>query len=280
MSFNLFEIAGFLGRPICLYEFVWGNDTYRYTSSDRNIQYPYVDGNPANGTWWTSIPIKDNGFTQGVTTQEFVVELPRSNEIVNLFRSTPPSLPIALTCRRFHKDDPAQDVAVYWVGTVGNVKVRDAIKAEILGIPISSTMRRTGLRLCWERNCPHSLYDEGCGANRNLFKAVTTVTALTGSTITVAATGGWAGVQFSGGYVEWEATAAGTVDRRAIERGDGNIMYLLGSTDRMEVGMAVTLYLGCDLTPTTCQGTFNNLANHGGFQMLAGKSPFDGNPVF
>lgn len=272
MAFNIFQISGFLGRPVCLYEFVWGNDVYRYTSADRVI--------PFEGNDWEPIAIKDNGFTQGVTTQEFVVELPRVHPIVELFRSTPPSLPIALTCRRFHKDDPAQEAAVYWVGTVGNVKIRDAIKAEILGIPISSTMRRTGLRLCWERGCPHALYGPGCEVNKEAFKAATTVIALTATTVTVASLGAWPPERFAGGFIEWEATANGTVDRRAVERADNTVLHLLGSSDRIEVGQAVSVYLGCDLTPQTCQGVFNNLPNHGGFEMLAGKSPFDGNPVF
>jgi uncharacterized phage protein (TIGR02218 family) len=270
--FNIFEIAGFLGRPINLYEFVWGNDFYRYTSADRVIEY--------GGEEWAPLAIKDNGFTQGVTTQELVVELPRSNPIIELFRSTPPSLPIALTCRRFHKDDPEQEAAVYWVGTVGNVKVRDAIKAEILGVPISGTMRRTGLRLCWERSCPHALYDQACRVDREAFRTDTTILALTGTSVTVASLGAWSSERYAGGFMEWEATAAGTIDRRAIERAIGSTLHLLGSTDRLEVGQDIALFLGCDLTPTVCSGIFDNLANHGGFEMLAGKSPFDGNPVF
>lgn len=279
MSFNLFEIAGFLGRPICLYEFVWGNDFYRYTSADREIEYgeDEVTGEPIK---WAPISIKDNGFTQGVTTQEFIVELPRANPIVELFRSTPPSLPIALTCRRFHKDDPDLEAAVYWVGTVANVKGRDAITAEILGNPISSTMRRTGLRACWERNCIHALYGPGCEVNKAAFATVATVISLTGTTLTVDTLGAWPAARYAGGFLEWTATAAGTIDRRSIERVDGLTLHLLGSTDRIDVGETITMYLGCDLTPSTCQGVFNNLANHGGFEMLAGKSPFDGNPVF
>lgn len=272
MSFNLFERSGFLGRRICLYEFVWGNDTYCYTSADRVIPYGGVDYAP--------IPIKDNGFTQGVSQQEFVVELPRANPIVELFRLTPPSLPISLVCRRFHKDDPDLGAVVYWSGTVSNVKGKDAITAEILGNPISNSIRRTGLRLCWERNCPHALYGPGCNANKNSFKTTATVVAKTGTTLEVSTTGAWPDVRYAGGYIEWAATANGTMDRRAIERCVGATMHLLGTTDRIDVGETLSMYIGCDLTAATCQSVFNNLANHGGFEMLAGKSPFDGNPVF
>lgn len=281
MGFNIFEIASFLGRPVCLYEFQWGNTYYRYTSADRDIQYPYIDGDPENGIWYTKLSIKDNGFTQGVTQQDFTITLPRDNPIVRLFRSTPPSRTITVVCRRFHKDDPDQEAIVYWSGSIGNVRPKDAVMAEILGIPLSTTIRRSGLRLCWERGCPHALYDEGCRADRNLFKTDTTITALTGASITVGSLGAWPAAQYAGGYVEWEATAEGTLDSRSIEgSGGGLVLNIMGTTDRMEVGQDITLYLGCDLTASTCQAIFNNLANHGGFEFLAGKSPFDGNPVF
>jgi uncharacterized phage protein (TIGR02218 family) len=279
MAFNLFEIASFMGRPVCLYEFAWGATFYRYTSADREIEYGEdEDGNPIK---WAPIAISDSGFTQGASAQDFVVTLPRANPIVDLFRSTPPSSKIVLTCRRFHRDDPANEATVYWVGTVGNVKGKDANAAEVLGLPISSTLRRTGLRLPWVVNCPHALYDAGCKANKDLFRVDTTITALTGVSVTLASFGAFAGERFAGGFLEWEATAEGTIDRRAIERHMGGTeLALLGRTDRLVVGQAVSIYLGCDLTAATCASVFNNLPNHGGFPMLSKKSPFDGNPVF
>lgn len=277
--FSLYEIASFLGRPVCLYEFSWGDTRFLYTSADRIIEYgTNNDGSPA---LWLPLSISDSGFTQGSGAQDFVVTMPRSNPIVDLFRSTPPSTPIVLTCRRFHKDDPDGQASVYWIGTVGNVKGKDAVTAEVLGLPISNTIGRTGLRLCWEINCPHALYDEGCKADKDLFKTEAVITALTGTVITVDTLGDFPPERYAGGFLEWAATAEGTIDRRAIESFlGGTQLGLFGTTDRLVVGQAVTLYLGCDLTTTTCENVFNNLANYGGDEFMAKKSPFDGNPVF
>lgn len=207
--------------------------------------------------------------------------MPRNNPLIDLFRLTPPSLPIAIVCRRFHYDDPDEEAVVYWSGTLGNVKGRDAISVEVLGVPISRTTRRTGLRLCWGRGCTHSVYDGGCRLDPELFKVETTITNLTGVAIEVASLGIWGGEAFAGGYVEWDENDDGTIDRRAIESySGGTSLTLLGTTDRMEVGQDVRLYLGCDLTPQICISRFNNLANHGGHEYLADKSPFDGDPVF
>lgn len=262
-----------MGRRVCLYEFAWGATIYRYTSADRIIDF--------DGEDWLPIAISDNGFTQGAGQQDFIVTLPRNNPIVDLFRSTPPSTPIVLTCRRFHKDDPDNEAVVYWLGTVGNVKGKDAVTAEVLGLAISRTIRRTGLRLCWEVNCTHALYDAGCKVDKLLFKTDTTITALTGTTITVGTLGAWPGERYAGGFLEWEATPEGTIDRRPIESFNGGLVLgLLSTTDRLIVSQEISIFLGCDLTAETCETIFDNLTNHGGDEFMAKKSPFDGNPVF
>jgi uncharacterized phage protein (TIGR02218 family) len=273
MAFSLFEIGNSSGRPIFLYEMVWGTTAWRYTSADRVITH--------GGFNWEPVAISDDGVVQGANAVEFTVNIPANLPIVSLFRSTPPAEPITLRCLRYHKDDPDAQAITYWKGTVGNVKRSGIAKAVIFGLP--TTLRRTGLRLCWERGCPHMLYDQDCKADMNAFKVATAITALTGTTITVATLGAWAGPQFAGGFIRWEPAGftAGTYERRGIESFAGGTTFnLFGSTDRLLVGTAVNLHLGCDLTPQTCDGTFDNLPNYGGFSFMPGKSPFDGTPVF
>lgn len=271
MSFNLFELSSFLGRPVCLYQFGWGPTIWRYTSADRIVNY--------NGFDFLPIAISDTGFTQGAQQEPFTITLPRILEVVQLFNGTPPSTPITLIARRFHKDDPDNEATVYWVGTVGNVRSKDAVTAEVIGLSISSTTRRTGLRACWEVNCIHALYDNGCKVDKELWRHVTTITAMTGTTLTVGSLGVDA-AQYAGGFVEWEATAEGAIDRRPIDNVAGLVLNLLGRSDRLEIGQEVSIFPGCDLSAEMCDGTYANLENHGGFQFMAKKSPFDGNPVF
>lgn len=274
MSFNLFEIASFLGRPVCLYEFAWGPTVWRYTSADRNIEYP-----AGSGTIWTAIAISDNGFTQGAQQEPFTVTLPRRLDFVQLFNGTPPSTPIAMIARRFHKDDSDNEATVYWVGTVGNVKGVDAVKAEVLGLSISQTTRRTGLRAGWEVNCIHALFDAGCTLNKAAFAHGCTITALTGTSVTVDSLG-YADLRYAGGFLEWNATVEGAIDRRPIDSCSGLVLNLLGRSDRLTVGQAITIYPGCDLSAELCSTFFNNLANHGGFKFMSKKSPFDGDPIY
>lgn len=277
MSFNLFEISTQGGRPVGLYEFKWGNTYWRYTSADRVVEFGVdADDNPI---LYAPIAISDNGVTQGPASEYLEVTLPANIPLVSLFRAVPPSESIWLTIRRFHWGD--DEANVLWVGTISNIKRKDRGKALAIGMPISGTIRRTGLRLCFEPNCPHMLYDEGCKASKLDFQNITEITAFDNTHVTVADLGPYAGPQYAGGFVEWQVSAEGTLERRGIEGHiGGNQFAMFGSTDRMIVGLPITMYLGCDLTPETCQGTFNNLANYGGFPFMPKKSPFDGNPVF
>jgi uncharacterized phage protein (TIGR02218 family) len=275
MAFSLFEIASFLGRPVCLYEFAWFGQVWRYTSADRDIEYPN-----ASGTIYTAIPISDNGFTQGAQQEPFVVTLPRSLEMCQLFKGTPPSTSISLVARRFHKDDGDNEAIVYWVGTVGGVKGIDAVKAEVTGLSISQTIRRTGNRMGWEVNCPHALFDQGCRLDKAAFEHATAITGIAGVNVTVASIS-LAGAQYAGGFFEWDATGFGSIDRRPIDSFVGGTTFaLLGRADRLVVGQNISIFPGCDLSAETCDGVFNNLPNHGGFKFMAKKSPFDGNPIY
>lgn len=277
MAFKLFELSNRSGRPVFLYELRWGDTYWRYTSADRDVTWGPDD------EIWSAVAISDNGVVIGAQPSDFIVSIPRDLPIVTLFRGTPPAGPVWLTCRKFHWDDPDAAPAVYWVGTVGNIKPVSRAEATLVGLSIGGTMRRTGLRLPWSISCPHILYDGGCRADKNAFKNITTITAInaTNRTISVAGVGAFPAARYAGGFFEWAASVEGTLDRRGIESSLGGTSFkVFGRTDRLTVGMAVTMYLGCDLTAATCEEIFDNLPNHGGMEFMALNSPFDGKPVF
>lgn len=271
MTFSIFEI-GKSGRPVHLYEFTWGNTVWRYTSADREVTWDTVP--------WEPIAISDGGVRQGLEQSEFEITVPTNLELVALFRGTPPALPVQIRALRYHRDDPDAEARQRWSGTVGNVKRKSVAKSTIIGLSSSIGHRRAGKRLCWERGCTNILYGPGCNLDRNNFKNDTTITALTGTTIEVAGLGTFAAAEYAGGFFEWAANVDGTLDRRGIESSaGGNVFNVLGQTDRLEVGQAITMHPGCDLTAATCNDRFNNLVNRAGWDFMPGRSPFDGNPV-
>jgi hypothetical protein len=178
------------------------------------------------------------------------------------------------------------DAPIYWIGTVGNIKRPDPAEATILGRPITATFKRVGLRLCWTRGCPHALYDDECKVDPEDHRVTGTVFMAGGAQVVIETDTPISNVAaFIGGIFDWEADpATGTRDSRTIENASGSgttiTLTIFGTADRVTDGAACSILPGCDLTPETCQARFNNLVNYGGFKQMAGKSPFDGSPVF
>jgi len=283
MTYQSNEISNQDGQPVSLYEFKWGNTFWRYTSADRPQTIQQTVNGVLTSVTYAPIAISDDGMVQGGSqNNDLTVTAQNDIELVELFRSTPPAGSIWLTVRRRHASDPATEFFVYWIGTVANVKKGGAVEAKIIGKSLLASFKRSGLRLAWTRNCPHMLYDSQCRADPADFEVEAEIIALgTDGSITVDAAGGHPAGYFDGGYLQWVVNGDGTTDQRGIESSvNGTTFVIFGSTDRLEVGMAVKLYPGCDLTGATCQAKFDNLVNYGGFEQMTGENPFDGRNNF
>lgn len=277
MSFASAEASSQDGQPIALYKIQWGNTIWYYTSADQDI--PFDDG--SGEETYEAVGITDNGLTQGgdARQNDLQIELASNLPVVALFRGTPPSAPIYITVRRKHADEP--DAPVWWIGTIGNLQRPTDEKAVIIGYTLAASLRRSGLRLSWQRTCPHIVYDGGCKVDPEDHKITGTVTAKDGTSITVSGALVGDEARFVGGFIKWDAEGNSTFERRGIEAEEGpGTIRLYGRPDRLDVGTVISLYPGCRHTPTACSDDFNNLPNYGGFDFLPGKSPFDGTPVF
>lgn len=275
MSFETREISNQDGLRIALYEIEWGNTKWYYTSADQDIPLTIGDEDRV----YKAIAISDSGMQQGGgSNQDITVEVPSNIPLCDLFVSTPPALEIFLTIRRVHYGDDGTPL-IYWTGTINNVKRQEGgAGADVIGHTLLASFKRSGLRLSWTRGCPHMLYDQECRVNKADFAVNGSITALTGNSITVSYTGTTpeAGY-FDGGFLEWEANDDGTIDRRSISSSTSEtVLIIYGTTYRLEIGMDIVLYPGCNLSTAHCLGRFNNLANYGGLEQMTGKNPFDG----
>lgn len=280
MSFDSLEISTQDGRPAALYRLDWGATSWFYTSADRKIERQEEVNGVMQTVAYQPRAIKDSGMVQGSSSQnDFTVDGPSDLEIVRLFRGTPPSETIWLTVRRCHNAD-GSEAPIYWTGTVQNLKRPSPAKCQIIGQPLSASLKRTGLRLCWTRECPHFLYDGGCKVDPEDYRSDGLVVAISSTSIRVALEepqdSGW----FRGGFAAWEASEQGTIERRFIEN-DGldteageTTISIFGLVDFLAVGDAIALYPGCARTPVVCDGKFNNIDNYGGFDKMPGQSPF------
>jgi uncharacterized phage protein (TIGR02218 family) len=287
MSFASQEISTQDGRVATLYRIDWGQTHWYYTSADRAIERDEeVDGDTITVTYEPRA-VKDNGMVQGSSSQnDFTLDGPSDLPIVALFRGTPPSGTMWLTVRRVH-DDPT-DAPIYWKGTITNVKRPSLATCQIVGAPLSASLKRTGLRLCWTRECPHFLYGPGCFVDPADYECPGTVLSFSGTQMIVTMPIFYDSGYFRGGFISWEAHGyTGTLQRRMIEEdvhedavagGGGHpervVLQIMGLVDLIEVGDSVKMYPGCNRTPKDCDDKFNNMPNYGGFDKMPGASPF------
>lgn len=278
MTFQTREVSSQDGVPISYYEIEWGNTFWRYTSADSDQELTIAPA--VLPVTFTAIAISDSGMTQGGSSNnDLTLTAPSNIPLADLFHSTPPSDEIKLTLRRAHEGDV--EAFIHWKGFIRNVQ-RDEGNAsiQIIGVSTIAMFESSGLRLGWVRGCPHILYDSECRADPEAFAVEAEIIEMDGNSITVDTADGQVAGWFTGGYIQWEANDDGTLDRRGIMASLTDTKFvLLGTTYRLEVGMAVKLYPGCDLTTTTCLNKFANLANYGGIEQMSGKNPFDGTAI-
>lgn len=279
MTYDATERSVQSGAPVELYEFArttvdlstpcmpitTTTVLYRYTSADADVNFESND--------WTATPIQRSAVeaTREMNRNNLTLTVPRNFEIADLFRVSPPSDVILLTVYRYHRDDANK--VVLWMGRVLNCEWGDGL-ARLTCEPVATSMRRPGLRRLYQKQCPHVLY--ACGVDRTAFDHATTVSAISGSTLTVASLGAH---PYAGGFVEW-TPSAGAVERRFIRSFSGTDLVLSRPFDGLAVSDDVTVYPGCDHTMATCDTVFNNLPNYGGFPFVPTKNPFGGNPVY
>jgi hypothetical protein len=261
------------GQPIYLYRFSLNDKVWRYTSADGNI----VRG----ADTWVAIPIGDDGPRQTGEATSDALQITTSTAScvpAQLYMEYPPATPVQLAVYITHEDD--NEVKAIYVGEITNCNVPQPGSAILMCETFAATMRREGLRLGWQRNCPYALYDVvTCKVPKATWGITGTVSAVEDNIVTLPALEGVvADGRMRGGFIEWIDPVRG-VERRGIEAQVGSAMLMFGAADGITVGLAVTAYPGCPRNVAGCQ-SFNNYDNYGGVPALKGKSPFDGDPVF
>jgi uncharacterized phage protein (TIGR02218 family) len=270
MPFLELENSNYGGSPIYLYEFRRGNIFERLSSSDQDVL--------AGANTFTSTAITNAGFAQKgeAVTDTVTLDMPDSTQLAAWFAYTPPSDTVYVLIRRFHYGD--SESVVVWIGTVTSVDNSAPGKVTANCTQVAVSLKRAGLRLAWQRQCQHALYDGQCKVDKAAHAFNTTISAITAPLIFTTDNppeGQW----FAGGFMEY-LIGPDTYERRLIDVWDGNQFLMYGNEDGFTVGQAVTLYPGCQRTSVWCDTVFGNMLNYGGFQYMPNRTLYDGDPVF
>jgi len=270
MTYEAAETGEATGRPVELYTFARDYLAWRYTSADRAVV--------AGGQSFAPRPISRSAIeaTSEKARAAITITAPRDLPVADLFRVAPPTTGVTVLIQQYHEGDG--ELAALWTGRILGVSFEGMV-ARIQCEPVSTSMRRVGLRRVFQRQCPHVLYGPACGVNSTSRRIAATIDAVTPGTVLVPQADSLADGALAGGYLEWEV-ATGIMERRFIESHVGAVLTIVGSTYGLAASMEISLYPGCDHTMATCDAKFSNAPNYGGFPYWPQKNPFGGDPIF
>jgi hypothetical protein len=276
MSFNSRETSRAEGEPINLYFFRYGDapDAYwAYTDAEQPVEH---DFDPEVGlVVFEPVPIDRGSIVSSGTLDRAAMEIktPQDSELAMLFRIHPPSQVVVLTVFQGHVGD--LDFKVCWAGRVLGCQL-NGNEAEFTCEPVSTSMKRAGLRRNWQYGCPHVLYGPQCKADREDASIVTTVTGVAGALVSVDPA--WAPaemrVKYLGGLAEYSNADGVTEIRTVIRLADSDTLVLSGYALGLVPGSPIKLSFGCNhIWNEDCTNLHNNVQNFGGHPFIPTKNP-------
>ena len=267
MTFDAQETSVEDSQVLELYQFVFGAETFRFTSYNEDINW--------SGLLYTATQISRSETQNSVedAINQLTVTMTLDNPVAQKFIANVPGDVGSVLVLRANANDVAEETIVLFEGFVASVKFDGELQAQVLCNPSTNVFQRAGPRFTYQGICNHVLYDAGCKIARSAFDYTGLVSAVSGSTITVnglAAQGvGWA----VGGFVQ--APTAAPEDKRMILSQAGDVLTLLLPFSITVLGTQVDVLAGCDHSLTTCNTKFSNVINFGGFPYVPRKNPFN-----
>lgn len=267
MSYLSFEISQWLGKPIECFRFTCGGNVYLYTSCGKDFVL--------NNETYKSVPIKRGKFeiSQDAIKSDLDINIPRTNDLVALFISQPPEDLLKVTIYRIHRGDT--EAVVYWKGRTTSCSITGdeaTLKCESL----FTSLKRAGLRACYQIPCRHTLYSTQCGVVKSdyslrLLNVLSPSSCKLSHADLASKADGW----WNGGWAELE-----TGEKRMIVAHSGTAVTLnYPFLNISSSGAIVTFYAGCDSLVATCNTKFSNVANFGGFPYIPTDNKFTGDKV-
>ena len=282
MSYGSFEQSRAKGEIISLYHFFYvNNEEYLYTDAESDFSTTLP------GHTYKPMPIQRGNITTSGSLDKSSLEIrmPGTAGLADAFREYPPNEVVNVIIRQRHRDDPDGQAMVVFTGRVLGASW-EGNEVKFSCEPISTALRRSGLRRHYQIGCPHVLYGTQCAASR---AAATTpeivVQGISGSTIFLPVNWlpeGWGAAgktmsKFVGGLVQWNYSGSlgPGVQKRTILKlvGTEGIM-MAGKPIGLVEGDSVTLTLGCNHQLSDCLNVHNNVPNYGGQPFIPVKNPF------
>ncbi len=292
MTFPTYEESTASGDPVQCYLFRYGTEPgeyYAYTTHTDELEVDH--GGSIGMVIYEPVPIKREGINSNGTLDKSVLKIDTDigTDLAEIFRVYPPSSVVTLTIYEGHVEDPDAEFLAVWAGRITAVQ-RNRSELSLSGEPVSTQMRRPGLRRNYQYGCPHALYQgevgkPGCHADKAAATVSATVAGIAGTNVTLEP--GWEGAftaaKFLRGMLEWTPAGA-SIQRRTIIRIAGDVLTLSGLPTALSAADSVDVVLGCNhkaFAPDgDCQALHDNLLDYGGEPWIPTKNVIGVNPFY
>lgn len=151
---------------------------------------------------------------------------------------------------------------------VGRVAGLDDITRSKISCTVKDSLELLNTQLprnVFQPSCMHTLYDSGCGLNRDNFSYGTTVAAANLNWIQTPLGSTFPPGTWNLGKIKFTSGANNGQSYTIRAYAEGQIALAKMMVSIPAAGDSLTLYLGCDLQRATCKNRFNNLAHFRGF---------------
>ncbi|QNP78415.1 phage BR0599 family protein [Agrobacterium tumefaciens] len=231
-------------------------------------------------------PIKNSAITHDGTLDKSDVTISMSlgSEIDQLFLAYPPSQVVNLTIFEGHVGDPVteENYPAIWLGRIlGSTYKKNEL--ELSCQPVSTSLKRPGLRRNYQIGCPHVLYGSQCRASRAAATVARSVGSVTRNRVMV---DGWLGAQFGlyvGGLLEWINSDTGVRELRTIANvlndSGTSVIVIRGIARGLAAGTQLSVIRGCNRQMSGCN-QHNNIQNYGGQPFIPLENPLSSKNQF
>lgn len=202
MTYATIEASAAGGRPYYLYQFVEGDQVWRFTSRASDWTSAASEGGALR---WEAAAISHGDVVQTSEIERGRLELtwPLSHPFARRFLAPLGNRPVTLTIFRGHEQVLGETVA-HWKGRIVGAEV-EGVRILLNCESVFSTLRRAGVRAKYQRLCRHALYGRGCGLDIAFHWQTGTVTSASGNALTIPEAAGQPAGWFRGGVLRFGA---------------------------------------------------------------------------
>ncbi len=288
MSIEYLEQSRTLGKPINFYLIEGAGDGFEETpigpfgfnNGEETMFLPWierlVDGEPQPVPFipW---PIKNNDISTDGTLDksDLTVTMALGSALDSIFLAYPPSQVVNITVFEGHIEDELipSNYPASWIGRI-LTSGREVNELTLSCQPVSSSIKRPGLRRNYQLGCPHVLYGPQCRASRAAATIQRTAAAVNRNVITLDTSVGTNQSLYLGGLMEWVNVNNGLKEIRTITamRPDGTEVTVRGVMRGLTAGTQINLIRGCNHLMSGCY-THNNILNYGGQPFIPLENP-------